>query len=94
MRQVAGVGLFVDHDSKVGAELPRELAVADVDGMDLGGAVGEQDICEAAGGGADVEADAVFRGKGEVGQGMLELEAASGDPGVVLAADFQREVLG
>ena len=60
-RQVAGVGLFVDHDARVGAELPGELAVADIDGMDVGGAVGEQDVGEASGGGADVQADAIFR---------------------------------
>ena len=29
-----------------------------------------------------------------MGEGVLELEAASGDPGVVLAADFERGVLG
>ncbi len=59
-RQVAGVGFFVDHDAGVGAELPGELAVADVDGMDFRGAVGEQDVGEASGGCADVQADAIF----------------------------------
>ena len=60
-RQVAGVGFLVDHDAWVGAELPGKLAVADIDRMDLGGAVGEQDIGEASGGGADVQGDAIFR---------------------------------
>jgi len=84
----------VDHDARVRAQLPGELAVADVDGVDPRGAVLEQDVGEAAGGGADVGADQAGWRKREVAEGVVELQSATGDPGMILAADFEGRVFG
>ena len=64
--QRADVGAVVDLDPVVGAQRPGELPVPDVDGDDLPGAGAEQDVGEAAGRRAGVEAAAA--GHGEVGE--------------------------
>ena len=76
-RQVAGVGPFVHHDARVVPQLPGKLAVADIDRVHLRRAVRQQHIGEAAGGGADVEADAARRREAEVTQRMVELQPAA-----------------
>jgi 1-acyl-sn-glycerol-3-phosphate acyltransferase len=59
-RHLAHVGAFEVDDALVGAQLPRQLTVADVDGIDLFGAVLEHAVGEAAGGSADVHGNLVF----------------------------------
>ena len=54
--EVERVGAFDEDDARVVAEFPGKLAVGGVDGVDLGGAVLEQAVGEAAGGGAEVGA--------------------------------------
>ncbi len=54
-RKVACVAAFHDHDARVLAELPGQLAAADVDGEDAGGSVLEEAVGEAAGGRAEVD---------------------------------------
>ena len=46
-RQVAGVGLFVHDDTRIGSQLPGKLAMADIDRMHLGGTMRQQHIGEA-----------------------------------------------
>ena len=55
-RQVARVEALDDDDARVVAELPVQLAVADVERDDARGAALQQHVGEAAGGCADVEA--------------------------------------
>ena len=66
-----------------------ELAVADVDGDHAGGAALEQDVAEAAGGGAEVEAVEPGRFDAERVEPVLELLAAAGD---VRGAALDREL--
>src|SRR5262245_23343179 len=89
-REMARIGALEDDDAGVLAQLPGQLPVADVDGVDLGGAPGQQHVSKAAGRGADVEPDAAARIDGEMIEGVGELEAAAGDPRMILAAQFER----
>ena len=75
--EAAGVGPLQHHDPRVLTQLPGELALADVHGVDLGRAARQKDICEAAGGGADVQADPVLGIDPEVIQALLQLQAAA-----------------
>ena len=91
-RQRADVGALVDPDAVVGAQAPGELAVADVDGDDLGGAPAEQHLGEAAGGGAGVERPPALDGDRERVEGAQQLVRAAGDPAglVGIGADDDR----
>ena len=86
----AGVGALDEADSGVGAELHGDLAEAGVDGGDVGCAVLEEAVSEAAGGGAYVEAGAAGDHDGPVGEGGGELETAAADVLLLFAeeADF------
>jgi hypothetical protein len=75
----AGVGAFAEGDAGIVAELVGDLTVAGVDGEDGGGAALEHAVGEAAGGGTDVDAGQVGEVDGPVGEGALELEAATAD---------------
>ena len=55
--QLAGVDAFVHHDARIGAQLPVELAGADIHGVHARRARLQQAVGEAAGGGADIQAD-------------------------------------
>jgi site-specific DNA recombinase len=77
--QAAGVELLLHDDAGVSAELVDELVGADIDGVDLGRAVLEQAVREAAGGGADIEAGPALRRDAEGGEGALHLQAAATD---------------
>ena len=77
----AGVGLLEGDDARVVPEGGVELAGADVDGVDAAGAALEEDVGEAAGGGADVEGDGVPEVMGEGLQGGEELAGAAADVG-------------
>ena len=69
----------MDRDALVGAQRPRELAVADIDGDDLAGATAQQHVGEAAGGGAGVEAPAsAHRDGGERRERAGQFVAAPG----------------
>jgi hypothetical protein len=74
-------GAFHDDDAGVVAECPGEDAVAGVQCVDAGGAVVEEAVCEAAGGAAEVCGGESGDGEVEVGEGVVEFEAASGDEG-------------
>ncbi len=79
--QLARVDAFVQHDARVGAQLPGELAGADIHGMDARGAGLQQGVGEAAGGGADIEADQAGDVDGEVPERAGQFEAAAADVG-------------
>ena len=53
--QGAHIGAFHDRDPLIGAKRPGELAVTDVDGIDMSGAGPQQHIGETAGRGTGVE---------------------------------------
>ena len=90
---MAGIQTLAQNNARVLAQLPGELAAADIDRIDLGGAAGEQHIGEAAGRSADVEADPTRGIDAEMIERMGELQPAARDPGVVLAPQPQRRVL-
>ena len=62
-----------------------EEGAADVDGDDGFGAVLEEAVGEAAGGGADVDAAGAVDAEVEAVEGFLEFEAAAGDEGFGVA---------
>src|SRR5437868_3231589 len=84
-RRVHGAGVLAleDDDARILADRPRELAVADIDGVDPRGAAAEQDVREAAGRGADVERDGAGGIDREVVQALDQLEGAARDVGVI-----------
>src|SRR5882724_1498612 len=93
-RKMACVRALEHDNARVLAQLPGQLPVSDIDGVDLGGAARQQHVGEAAGRGADVEPDAAGRVDGEMIEGMRELQAAARDPRMVLAAQLERLVAG
>ena len=74
----------MDDDPRVAGERVGELAPPDVDGVDAGGAALEQDVGEAAGRRADVEADEPRRVDAERVERGGELVAAAADVRVAL----------
>ena len=55
--QLARVDAFVQHHARIGAQLPVELPGPDIHRVHAGRARLQQRVREAAGGGADIEAD-------------------------------------
>jgi hypothetical protein len=90
----AGVGALHEGDAGVVAEGLGDLAVAGVDGEDAGRAVLEHAVAEAAGGGADVAAEAVGEVDVPVGEGGFELESAAADVAEIAAEEADRGVVG
>lgn len=76
-RESAGVVFDLD-DTGISLECPGELMSVDVDGEDALGAMVEETISEAAGGGADVEAGEADGIEREIGEGGFEFEAGAG----------------
>src|SRR5690606_11976145 len=73
-------------------QLPVQLALADIDGVDLRRAVLQQYVGEAAGGGTHIDADAPLHRETEMLQAMGQLDAAAADPGMRLAAHFKLRI--
>lgn len=75
----AGVDFFEVGHARVGAQFGVELPVADVNAVDVGGAVLEEAVGEAAGGGADVEGVKAGGVDVKVGEGVGEFFSAAAD---------------
>ena len=80
--ELTGVQPFPRGDARIVLQLAMQLAVADVDGKDIRGAVCEQHMGEAAGRGADVETNAAFRIESESVERCREFDAAARHPGI------------
>ena len=80
--EFADIGFFHRYDPGVIAQRGMQLAAPDIDGEDEARAVLQQHLGEAAGGGADVEADMALDLDRIQFQGAGELDAAARDPGV------------
>ena len=78
-RQIARVHAFVHDHARIVAQFPVELAGADVDGVHARGAALQQAIGEAAGRGADVEADFARHVDAEMIERRFQLQAAAAD---------------
>jgi hypothetical protein len=78
-RQVPGVQPIVDDDPRIAGDPVGELAAPDIDRVDPGRAALQQDIAEAAGRGASVEADPAGRIDPERIEGRGELATAPTD---------------
>ena len=90
MGQVARVDPFVDDDPRILAQLPGELAMTDIDGVNPPGTAIEQHLGEAAGRGADVEGDAPVDYDPEVIESVGEFDAAPRDPGMIAPLESER----
>ncbi len=64
--EIANIGLFENHDARIVAQLPSQLAVANVDGKHARGAVRKQTIGKPAGRRADVQNRFTVYVKGEL----------------------------
>ena len=80
--EIARVASFVNDHAPIRAQSRRELAVADVDGGDPARAARQQNVGEAAGRSADVEAIAAARIEPERVERRLQLDAAARGPGM------------
>ena len=81
-----------DDDARIVAQGPVDLPVADVERDDARGAALEQDVGEAAGGGADIQRLAAVDGDGERVERVRELQPAAAD--VRMVWRDQRDVRG
>ena len=79
MGHIAHVGLFQADHPLIISELPRKLAIAHIDGIDLLCAVLQHTIGEAAGGGADIQTNLAFQFHAEFVDGLFQLIAAAAD---------------
>src|SRR5579863_8219029 len=82
--KISRVHAFADHHAWVVAQLPIELAVANVDRPHARCAALEQAIGEAAGGGADVETNAALDVDGPMIESRRQLVTAAADEGHAL----------
>ncbi len=89
-REVAGVAALAHDDARIVAQLPGELPVPDIDGIDASRAALQQHVGEAAGRGADVEGDGTGGVDAEMVERMGELDAAARHPGMIAPAQFER----
>ena len=76
MGEVPGVGPLQGDHPFVGTQLPGQLAVARIHGVDLGGAVLEHAVGKAAGGGSDVGADHAGEVQAKDVHGLGQLQPA------------------
>ena len=81
------------HHPRVVPELPRELPVSDVDGIDLRRAVLERAVREAARGRADVGHDPARKGNPEDLQRLFELQPAPAHIGKRVAQNTELRIL-
>ena len=91
-RDIADVGPLHHDDAGVGADLPRQLAVADVDGEDLAGPLLQQAVGKAAGRCAGVAADKAGRVDAEIAQRLFQLQSAAADVRTGAAADLDHRI--
>jgi len=77
----ANIGLLQRHDLGPAAQARMQLVAADVDREDAARAAREQDLSEAAGRSADIEADTIADVDREPIERVRELDAAARDPG-------------
>ncbi len=78
--ELANVGAFERHDLRPVAQARMQLVAADVDRVDPARAARQQHLGEAAGRGADVEADAAGDVEAEPVERMRELDAGARHP--------------
>ena len=81
MGEIPGVGALHAHHPGVPPELPVQLAIAHVHGVDLLGAVLQHTVGEAPGGGPDIGADLAGKGQRKGLHGLFQLQAAPADVG-------------
>ena len=83
---IADVCSFHIDDARIGAQAPRQLAVAHIDGVDLDRAVLQHTVGKAARGRANVHADLAVRAHRKDLHGLFQLEAAAADIADVMPA--------
>ena len=90
----ARIGLFVDDDALVAAQLPRQLVGPDVDRIDARGTLGQQHVGETPGRASDIERHRAGHVDREMTQPMGELDAAARHPRMIAPLDDQRGAFG
>lgn len=93
-RQMSGIGLFMHHDASIATEFPCQLTVSYINRMNLCRAMRQQNVSEAASGGADIQANSVTRRQTKMRQRMIQLEAATRHPRVILTPHVERNIIG
>ncbi len=90
-RKIAGI--FLDEENtRIFAQFPSNLIRIDVHGVDTRGALLEQAISEAAGGGAHIETNSSQRADAKIFQCALQLKTTPAGIFLQAAADFEESV--
>ena len=84
--------LHIDH-ALIGAQAPRQLAIAHIHGVHFDCAIFEHTVGKAACRCANIHADLAIRPHGEHLHGFFQLEAAAADVTDIMAAHFHFGVL-
>ena len=89
MGQVACIQPFVNNDPRVLPQLPGELTVTNIDGMDPPRTAIEQDLGKAARRGADIERNSPLDDDPEVVERVGELDTAARHPGMIAPLEHE-----
>jgi hypothetical protein len=92
--EVAGIHFLAIHHTRIVAQLLVELTMSDVDRVDLRRSMRQHDVGEAAGRGADVDADSSGEIDGEVLDRLGQLHPPAADPWMLELFDPYLVVLG
>lgn len=93
-RQMTGVGAFKDNHTVVAAQLPVQLAIADIDRVDLFGATRQQDIRKSSGRRPDIKTGLPRNIDLECLQRAFQFEAATRHPRVLSTANDEFNICG
>ena len=90
-REVARVGPLQHRDAGIVPQARVKLAITDIDRIDPPRAALAEHICEAAGGGTDIQRGQPAWVDPEMRERVIQLDAAARDPGVIRAPDRERK---
>ncbi|MPM93627.1 hypothetical protein SDC9_140767 [bioreactor metagenome] len=76
MGKIPGVCPLQTYYPRIGPQLPRQLSIAHIHGVDLLCPVLEHTVGKAAGGGPDITADIILQINGKHGHGLFKLQPA------------------
>ena len=88
-RYIADIGALHALDTRILPQTPRQLAIADVNGIHLARTAAQQAVGKAAGRCANVHHDQIGRVDVKVVERLLDLLAAAGHKCVLVAANLQ-----
>jgi hypothetical protein len=88
-QEITGIQTLQNNHAIILAQFPVKLSVTDINGKDLRSSAAEQNIGKTSGGRTDVQSNCTGHINIKARKGMVQLYAATGDPGMIFAADFE-----